>query len=332
MKDADGRGGGPAADQHLGDRQPRRVPLRGRRGARSGKLSRSIRSRTSETDGRADPTPIAGADAAARLAEFARACKAAARAVSLYPGGHPAIATSLGAPRAVDGGAHRAADRIALQVIADKLLIEGATMPKPDAAIARARRPAAPSSHRRADAESRAPTRSPGARCSCCWPAPPKRSAPTAGSSTCGPRPADRASRSKRSTTPRSCARSRASPPTVEQILAAARSGATLELDDSGMRLLLDIVQDPTKLEDLMAQLDTPRRRHGADVQAAAFLTLMSGLTEYLVEARPRPPRHDVRQDGPRRRTALRRRDDEAPRSARNARERWSARSTSPAR
>ena len=35
-------------------------------------------------------------DAAARLAEFARACKAAARAVSLYPGGHPAIGTTLG--------------------------------------------------------------------------------------------------------------------------------------------------------------------------------------------------------------------------------------------
>jgi len=29
------------------------------------------------------------------LAEFARACKAAARAVSLYPGAHPAIGVSL---------------------------------------------------------------------------------------------------------------------------------------------------------------------------------------------------------------------------------------------
>ena len=33
---------------------------------------------------------------AARLAEFARACKAALRAVSLYPGGHPAIGSTLG--------------------------------------------------------------------------------------------------------------------------------------------------------------------------------------------------------------------------------------------
>src|SRR5262249_52059168 len=36
------------------------------------------------------------ADTAAKLAEFSRAFKAAARAVSLYPAGHPAIGTTLG--------------------------------------------------------------------------------------------------------------------------------------------------------------------------------------------------------------------------------------------
>ena len=36
------------------------------------------------------------AEQAAALADFARACKAAARAVSLYPGAHPAIEASLG--------------------------------------------------------------------------------------------------------------------------------------------------------------------------------------------------------------------------------------------
>ena len=34
-------------------------------------------------------------DVAAQLAEFARACKAAARAVSLYPAAHPAIGATL---------------------------------------------------------------------------------------------------------------------------------------------------------------------------------------------------------------------------------------------
>ena len=44
------------------------------------------------------PDPSAPLDAAetARLMEFARACKAAARAVQMYPNGHPAIASTLG--------------------------------------------------------------------------------------------------------------------------------------------------------------------------------------------------------------------------------------------
>ncbi len=41
------------------------------------------------------PTPLEPAETA-RLIEFARAFKAAARAVLLYPGGHPAIAATLG--------------------------------------------------------------------------------------------------------------------------------------------------------------------------------------------------------------------------------------------
>jgi len=36
------------------------------------------------------------ADMSSKLADFARACKAALRAVSLYPNGHPAIASTLG--------------------------------------------------------------------------------------------------------------------------------------------------------------------------------------------------------------------------------------------
>ena len=39
--------------------------------------------------------PLLGPDVTAKFAEFARACKAAARAVALYPGSHPAIGVSL---------------------------------------------------------------------------------------------------------------------------------------------------------------------------------------------------------------------------------------------
>src|SRR5262245_19060040 len=44
----------------------------------------------------ADQTPALGPEDSARLIEFARACKAAARAVTLYPDGHPAITSTLG--------------------------------------------------------------------------------------------------------------------------------------------------------------------------------------------------------------------------------------------
>ena len=66
-------------------------------------------------------------DAANRLADFARICKAAARAVSLYPGGHPAIAVSLSrleqaTAKLTDDGPY------AIQVYAEGLLIDGARL------------------------------------------------------------------------------------------------------------------------------------------------------------------------------------------------------------
>src|SRR5215204_1471260 len=78
--------------------------------------------------------PVLPPDASARLAEFARACKAAARAVSLYPAAHPAIGTTLGRLSQVtavltDGGPYR------LQVMADRLLVGGAAPGRPDPAI-----------------------------------------------------------------------------------------------------------------------------------------------------------------------------------------------------
>src|SRR5262245_47847547 len=81
------------------------------------------------------PAPaLLGADAASRLAEFSRVCKTAARAVSLYPGGHPAIAVSL--TRLLEAsGRMTIAGPYTLQVQSDGLLIDGAKMPKPDPAV-----------------------------------------------------------------------------------------------------------------------------------------------------------------------------------------------------
>ncbi|MEW6320804.1 MAG: HEAT repeat domain-containing protein [Acidobacteriota bacterium] len=83
-----------------------------------------------------EPTPDALApDAAARLADFARACKAAARVVTLYPATHPAIQASLG--RVADSGARLVADGPrTLTVHPDGLLLDGLAASRPDAAIA----------------------------------------------------------------------------------------------------------------------------------------------------------------------------------------------------
>jgi len=73
-------------------------------------------------------------DEAARLGEFARACKAAARAVSLYPATHPAIRISL--TRLADVAAKATAGGpLALTVVPDGLLIAGRSATRPDAAV-----------------------------------------------------------------------------------------------------------------------------------------------------------------------------------------------------
>jgi hypothetical protein len=78
-----------------------------------------------------DPMPI---EQSALLADFARTCKAAARAVSLYPGTHPAIATSLS--RLVASTARLArAGSVKFAVQRDLLSIDGQAPLRPDASI-----------------------------------------------------------------------------------------------------------------------------------------------------------------------------------------------------
>jgi hypothetical protein len=68
------------------------------------------------------------------LAEFARACKAAARAVSLYPGAHPAIGGSLS--RLVSAAGRLTHDgHVVCSVHPDVLAIDGQTPLRPDPAI-----------------------------------------------------------------------------------------------------------------------------------------------------------------------------------------------------
>ena len=69
-----------------------------------------------------------------RLTEFARACKAAARAVSLYPPAHPAVGASLdrlveSTARAVQSGP------LTIAVLPDTLLVGDRAPERPDAAV-----------------------------------------------------------------------------------------------------------------------------------------------------------------------------------------------------
>jgi len=74
-------------------------------------------------------------DMAAKVTAFARACKAAARTVALYPGEHPAVGTALAA---VTAAAEEATSTALLQLAVrpDALTVEGRAIPRPDAAVA----------------------------------------------------------------------------------------------------------------------------------------------------------------------------------------------------
>jgi hypothetical protein len=74
------------------------------------------------------------ADQAARLTDFARACKAAARAVSMYPSAHPAIRHAL--TRLVETtGRATATGAFNLKVQAGTITVDGAKLEKPDPAV-----------------------------------------------------------------------------------------------------------------------------------------------------------------------------------------------------
>jgi hypothetical protein len=79
------------------------------------------------------PAPLAPEDAA-RLTEFARACKAAARAVILYPGAHPAIGATIGRIVSITSTEQLRAP-LRIGVLADALTIDGRAPVRPDAAI-----------------------------------------------------------------------------------------------------------------------------------------------------------------------------------------------------
>ena len=232
-------------------------------------------------------SPSLTPDAANRLAEFSRVCKAAARAVSLYPGGHPAIGVSLSrleqaTARLTEAGPYK------LQVVSDGLLIDGARMPKPDPAVSEL----ASLLHRHligkltlnagANSESwrtlllllaRSPeeVRADGGIA---------RLWSTAGGPSLEISEIDYAEvlREKQGLAA-----------TIDSIIEAAMSGPTLTVDDAAMRAVINIIEDPAKLEQMMSELEKTAARSpkGVELQTAALLNIVRGLVDYVGRTEP---------------------------------------------
>jgi HEAT repeat protein len=225
------------------------------------------------------------AETTAKLTEFARACKAAARAVSLYPAAHPAIASTLARLSELTA-ALTAAGPFTLEVRPRQISISDAMAPKPDAAIVelsdllRRQLVGKLTLNAGADAESwrtlllllsRPPeeVRADGGIRSL-W--------ATAGGPSLEIVEIDYAEvlREKQGDAD-----------AVDRLVEAAMKGADLDLDESGMRLLLEIVGDPARLATLMQELERRTENTPGAVRVTAFVRLLRGLAEYVGRTNP---------------------------------------------
>lgn len=226
------------------------------------------------------------AEQTAALTEFARACKAAARAVALYPGAHPAIGQTLS--RLVETSERAtAAGPFSLQVQPEGLLINGAVPSRPDSAItelAQLLRQQLIGSlvlHGGADqqtwrslllllARSTDENRADGGIA---------RLWARSGGPSIEIHEVDYAE----------VLREREGDAAlIEEVIAACLKGTPrLELDEEAMRALLGIVNDPEKLRALIAKLEASTAAEGRAAHAAAFLKLLKGLSEYVALRHP---------------------------------------------
>jgi len=232
----------------------------------------------------ATPSPLSP-DVTAKFVEFARACKAAARAVALYPGTHPAIGVSLS--RLVQS-AQRLGDNapFTLQVRANSLLLNGGAAVRPDPAIGELAEVlyrhtiGAFTINPAADANSwrtlllllaRTPeeVRSDGGMA---------RLWATAGGPSLDIVEIDYAEvlREKEGQAA-----------TIDEIIEAAIAGPQVKIDDTALQALLAIVGEPEKFKQLLEQLESATAAGGIDAKTAAFLNLVRNLTEYLARTNP---------------------------------------------
>jgi HEAT repeat protein len=234
------------------------------------------------------------ADTSNKLAEFARACKAALRAVSLYPPAHPAIAATLGKLTELTATL-TAPGPFTLEVRPHAILVGDAAPAKPDAAIVelsdllRRQLVGTLTLNPGANAESwrtllmllsrpAEEVRADGGIASL-W--------ATAGGPSLQIVEIDYAEvlREKQGDAV-----------AVERLVTAALAG--LELDESGMRLLLEMVGDPARLAVLMQELERQTENTPGSVRVDAFVKLLRGLAEYVGKTNPTQLDQTLRQVG----------------------------------
>lgn len=222
----------------------------------------------------------------ATLVEFARACKAAARAVSLYPGAHPAIRQTLGrlveiAERAT------AAGPLALQVSSDALLVAGAAPARSDPAVVEL----AQLLHQhiigtlvvQAGADEQT------------WRAlllllarSPEENRAEGGIARLWGRSGGPSIEIHEVDYAEVLREREGEEARLDEIIAAClRDTPRLELNDEAMAALLAIIKDPEKLRGLVERLAGSTAGEGRAAHAASFLKLLRGVAEYVARRQP---------------------------------------------
>jgi hypothetical protein len=240
------------------------------------------------------PTTL-DAETAAKLADFSRAFKAAARAVSLYPGGHPAIGTTLGKLTEISGGL-TAAGPFTLEVRPQTLSVGNALPAKADQAIVelsdllRRQQVGALTVNAGADSESwrtllrllgRAPeeVRADGG-IAALW--------ATAGGPSLEIIQIDYAD----------VLREKAGDAEFTDRLIATALAQELELDESGIQMLLELIGDPARVAFLMDELERHTEHSSGEVRVGAFLKILRGLADYVGRKNPAQLDQTLRQMG----------------------------------
>jgi HEAT repeat protein len=220
-----------------------------------------------------------------RLIEFARGLKAAARAVTLYPKGHPAMAATLGRVVQITSAAALSAP-LRISVLADALAVDGHVLPRPEAAVTEL----AMILHSQLIGEMLV---YPGGEVED-WRnfllllgRPPDEVRAEGGISRLWTTMASRHLELREIDYAEVLReRKRGSAAAWEEIIANCLQGDASDLDEETLTALLEAAADSERIRDLMATLEAKaiEMGRGATARAAALLQLMTGIMEALAK------------------------------------------------